>query len=136
MDHGNPWTFLPIGYLATVLIEAPVLLLGLSRRHAWPQRLAAGCWLTACTYPAVALVLPALMLPHLPRWSYIATAEVFAPLAECALFWAALVRSQPPDARATTRDYASIVAANLLSFAAGEAMAYYDGWKWLLERSN
>src|SRR5215471_21273685 len=81
------WTFLPLGYALGILIEAPVLLVGLSARHPMKHRLFAGFWLTACTYPIVALVLP-LMIPS-PRWLYLLVAETFAPVAECALFWTA-----------------------------------------------
>src|SRR3981081_643435 len=52
------WRFLPLGYLLSILIETPVLLLGLSSRHSLKRKLFAGVWLTACTYPIVTLVLP------------------------------------------------------------------------------
>src|SRR4051794_21252183 len=52
--------FLPFGYLCTIIIETPVLLAGLSREISLKQRLFAGVWLTACTYPIVVLVLPML----------------------------------------------------------------------------
>ena len=74
------WRFLPVGYLFTVLIEAPILLLGLSPRHSMRRRLLAGFWLTACTYPIVVLVLPLLIAD---RTVYLSVAEVFAPFAEC-----------------------------------------------------
>ena len=53
--------FLPVGYLVTVLIEAPILFVGLSRRHRRGERLFAGLWLTACTYPIVVIVMPTVM---------------------------------------------------------------------------
>ena len=56
------WYFLPIGYLTTILIETPVLLFGLSPKLSFKQKLLCGVWLTACTYPIVVLVLPALLL--------------------------------------------------------------------------
>ena len=115
------WLFLPVGYLFTVLVETPVLLFGLSPRHPLRRKLLAGLWLTACTYPVVVLVLPVVM-SSAPRWAYIAAAETFAPVAECALFGAAFgVR---PGA---WRDFAAITAANLASFGAGEAL-YALGW--------
>jgi hypothetical protein len=58
MSPAELWRFLPLGYLFTILIETPVLLIGLSRRHSIRQRLFAGVWLTACTYPIVVLVMP------------------------------------------------------------------------------
>jgi hypothetical protein len=88
----NPWLFLPIGYVFTILIETPVLLVGLSKRHALSRRLFAGAWLTLCTYPIVVLVLPVLMQANESdgHWiAYLVVAETFAPVAECLLFWAA-----------------------------------------------
>src|SRR5215210_4740072 len=88
MGTEDLWRFLPIGYLLTVAVETPVLLLLLSPRHPTRRRLFAGLWLTACTYPVVVLVLPVLF-GGAPRAAYLAVAEVFAPAAECALFWLA-----------------------------------------------
>jgi hypothetical protein len=105
------------GYTLTVAVETAVLLVGLSRRHPVRSRLFAGVWLTACTYPVVWLVLP----PLFPdRTTYLVVAETFAPAAECALFWLALVKMLTPDRRATTRDMIAIVLANLASFGVGE----------------
>lgn len=106
-------------YLLTVAVESAVLLPGLSRRHPIWVRLFAGCWLTACTYPVVWLVLPPAFEN---RWAYLLAAETFAPAAECGLFWLAFVRPLPPTPRATARDLGAIVVANLLSFVAGEAI--------------
>lgn len=105
-----------VGYVVSVAVETGVLVAGLSRRHPVRARVFAGAWLTACTYPVVWLVLPPLFES---RWVYLLVAETFAPVAECGLFWLAFVRHLPPDRRATARDFAAIVAANLLSFAAG-----------------
>lgn len=107
-------------YLLTITIETAVLLLGLSRRYSLRAKLFAGAWLTACTYPVVWLVLPPLFPPEEDRTLYLLVAETFAPVAECALFWVAFVRGLPPDRRATVRDMAAIVAANLCSFGVGE----------------
>ena len=82
------WAFLPIGYLFTILIETPVLLVGLSPKVSLKQKLWCGAWLTACTYPIVILVLPALFFGQ-SRALYLFVAETFAPVAECALFWLA-----------------------------------------------
>ena len=73
------WRFLPIGYLLTIAIETPILLLGLSRHHSIKRRLLSGIWLTACTYPIVALVLP-LLLVNQSRAVFLLVAEVFAPV--------------------------------------------------------
>jgi hypothetical protein len=101
-----------VGYLFTVSIEAPTLLVGLSRIHPIKHRLFAGIWLTACTYPVVWLVLPPLFEE---RWAYLTVAEIFAPAAECLLFWAAFEKTR-------WRDLAAIVVANLLSFGLGEVV--------------
>lgn len=109
------WRFLPVGYLFTIAIETPILFLGLSPHHSKRRRILAGLWLTACTYPIVTLVLPLLLVDH-SRAFYLLIAEVFAPVAECLLFWLAFGKE------ATWRDFAVIVAANLASFLAGEVV--------------
>jgi hypothetical protein len=55
------WHFVLVGYVLTVAIETPVLLIGLSRRHGLARRLFAGVWLNACSYPIVVLALPVLI---------------------------------------------------------------------------
>jgi len=107
------------GYLMTIAVETAVLVALLSRRHPVRVRLFAGVWLSSCTYPVVWLVLPPLFSD---RWLYLLVAETFAPAAECALFWFAFVRGRPPDRRATLRDLAVIVLANLCSFGLGEVI--------------
>jgi hypothetical protein len=123
MDEATPdrlWAFLPWGYLLTVLVETPVLLIGLSARHPVRRRLIAGLWLTACTYPIVILVLPTLM-HDASRAAYLAVAETFAPAAECALFYFTFLRGLPEaNRRATLRDLAAIIVANVASFLLGE----------------
>ena len=126
MDTARLWHFLPLGYLLTVAIETPVLLLFLAPRHPLRRRLLAGLWLTACTYPVVVLVLPVLF-EGAPRAAYILTAEVFAPAAECALFLTAFPSRRDAAPPTSLRDCAAITAANLASFAAGELLAA-RGW--------
>jgi hypothetical protein len=111
MTPAELWAWLPFGYAFTILVETPVLVAGLSPRHSLARKIFAGVWLTACTYPVVVLVLP-LAIPH--HGAYVTVAEVFAPAAECALFWLAF-RSR----ETLWRDMAAIVVANLASFAAG-----------------
>src|SRR5262245_37749704 len=117
MDTSPLWSFLPYGYLLTILIETPILVALLSARHALGRRLLAGVWLTACTYPVVVLVLPPLLDAHAGRVLYLAVAETFAPAAECALFWAAF-----GTRGSMGRDFAAIVLANLASFGTGEVL--------------
>ena len=100
------WQFLVAGYLLTVAIEVPVLVVGLGRRHRLAVRLFAGLWLTACTYPIVILAMPA--LPDL--W-----VEPFAAVAEILAF-RALTGS------GSLRDGVAIVAANLASYGLGRLL--------------
>jgi hypothetical protein len=120
------WRFLPLGYLFTVAVETPVLVLLLSPRHRLRRRLFAGLWLTACTYPVVVLVLPVLFAGA-QRAAYLAVAETFAPVAECALFWLAFGERGGLGRRSAWRDFAAITLANVLSFLAGEVLTAY-GW--------
>jgi hypothetical protein len=119
MSEWDFWRFMAAGYLLTVAVETAVLWVGMSRRHPARARLAAGVWLSACTYPVVWLVLPPLFDD---RRALVVVAETFAAAAEAALFWSAFVRSRPPDEWATTRDVAAVVAANVASFAVGELL--------------
>jgi len=114
------WAFLPQGYLLTVAIELPVLLIGLAPQHSLRTRVFSGLWLTACTYPIVVLVLPFLIWAPLGRTTYLAVAETFAPLAECALFYAANGRGA--RRQAIFRDCAAITLANLASFGLGSLL--------------
>jgi hypothetical protein len=130
MAPGDPlrlWHFLPVGYLFSILVETPVLVLGLSPRHPLRHRLFAGVWLTACTYPVVVLVLPLCIDPNAHRTAYLVTAETFAPVAECVLFWAAFGSRREWLRPSMARDLAAVTLANLLSFGLGE-VAIAAGW--------
>jgi hypothetical protein len=118
------WTFLPLGYLLSILIETPVLLVGLSARHSMGRRFFAGFWLTACTYPIVILVMPLLIASRGP---YLLIAETFAPVAECALFWMAFGTWTEFGQRSMVRDMTAIVLANLASFGGGELLRVTTG---------
>ena len=124
MNATDLWRFLPVGYFFTVALETPVLWLLLSPRHTQRRRLFAGLWLTACTYPIVVLVLPALFADS-SRAAYLLAAETFAPAAECLLFWLAFGRERAAEGASLWRDFAAITAANLVSFLAGEAAGAY-----------
>jgi len=125
MTPSQLWLFLPLGYLVTVLIETPVLLVGLSSRHSIKRKLFAGMWLTACTYPIVALVLP-LVLAKASRITYLVVAETFAPVAECVLFWLAFGVEVELGRRSMWRDFSAILLANLSSFVVGETLSAHD----------
>ena len=124
------WHFLPLGYLLSILIETPVLLVGLSAQHPMRRRLLAGIWLTACTYPIVTLVLP-LVFVKSSRAVYLIVAETFAPVAECVLFWLAFGNEAEVGKASMWRDFAAIVIANLASFGGGEVLNFYH-WFGLL----
>ena len=124
------WRFLPLGYLLTILIETPILCVGLSRRHALSRKLLAGVWLTACTYPIVTLVLPLLFAPE-RRVLYLLVAETFAPVGECLLFWLAFEVKGETGKPSMWRDFIAIILANLASFGVGELMNA-QGWFGLL----
>ena len=126
MSPSDLWRFLLIGYPFTILIETPILLISLSKRHSIKRRLFAGVWLTACTYPIVVLVIP-LMLANVSRAIYLAVAETFAPVAECILFWLAYGKAEELGKRSMWQDFAAIILANLASFVGGEVMTAY-GW--------
>jgi hypothetical protein len=130
MSPSDLWRFFPLGYLFSILIETPILLIGLSKRHSIKRRLFAGVWLTACTYPIVVLVMP-LLLVNASRTIYLIVAETFAPVAECSLFWLAYGKSEEFGKRSMWQDLAAIVIANLASFIGGEVMAAC-GWLGLL----
>src|SRR5437660_9080915 len=120
------WGFLIPGYPLSILIETPILIIGLSRRHPIKHRLFAGIWLTACTYPIVVLVMP-LLFSNASRTIYLIVAETFAPVAECILFWLAYGKSEEVGKRSMWQDFATIVVANLASFLGGEVLNAY-GW--------
>jgi hypothetical protein len=126
MGSSALWSFLPFGYLLSIAVETPVLLVGLSARHSYGRRLFAGVWLTACTYPIVVLVMPWLE-PEFGRAFYLLVAETFAPVAECALFWAAFGTEVETGRVSMWRDFAAITAANLASFGVGEVL-HALGW--------
>ncbi|MBX7053374.1 MAG: hypothetical protein K1X36_00330 [Pyrinomonadaceae bacterium] len=120
------WRFLPIGYFFTILIETPILVFGLSPKVTLRQKLLCGIWLTACTYPIVVLVLPAVFFDSSRFW-YLTVAEIFAPVAECALFWLAFRGKGELASADWIRSLAAIVIANLASFGFGEIMNN-KGW--------
>lgn len=119
------WLFLPIGYLTTILIETPILVFGLSPKLSLKQKLLCGIWLTACTYPIVVLVLPAVFLDH-SRNLYLAVAETFAPLGECFFFWLAFRGRALLEKNDWIRSFVAIIVANLASFGIGEIINHYQ----------
>ena len=119
MTVAQAWLFLLFGYVVTVVIELPILVAGLHRRHGMRDRIVAGFLLTAFTYPVVVLVLPSVctLLNITSRGVYLLIAEVFAPVAEVVFFRFICGR---PLLAGPDRDAAVIVVANLASFVLGE----------------
>ena len=119
INVGNLWLFLIIGYVATVAIEVPILLVGLSPDVGVKERITTGLLLTAFTYPIVVLVLPALftMTGVTSRPGYLLVAETFAPVAEVLFF--RFIMNKRLLSR-LDRDAVTIVVANLASFLIGE----------------
>src|SRR3979490_663535 len=118
MSPTELWRFFPLGYLFSILIETPILLIGLSPRHPIKRRLFAGIWLTACTYPIVVLVLP-FALAGFSRTGYLVVGGVFAPVTEFILLWLAYGESEHVGKASMWRDLGAIVIANLASFLGG-----------------
>ena len=114
------WHFLIPGYLITISIETPVLVVGLSRPHPLARRLFAGIWLTACTYPLIVLVVPVLLPQDRHPVAYLVVAEGIAHFGECVLFWAAFHAGRRITWRHRWQDYAAVFLANLCSFLGGE----------------
>jgi hypothetical protein len=126
MNPSQLWLFFPLGYVFTILIETPILCVGLSPRHPLSRKILAGIWLTACTYPIVTLFLP-LVFASSSRNRYLVVAETFAPVAECLLFWLAFGKREEIGTRSMWRDFITIIVANLASFGFGEVM---NSWQW------
>ncbi len=118
------WLFFPIGYLTTILIETPILIFGLSPKLSFKQRIFCGIWLTLCTYPIVVLVLPNI-LGSISWTLYIIVAEIFAPLAECIIFWFMFKGKVQFVKSDWIRCFIAIIVANLASFGIGEILHHF-----------
>jgi hypothetical protein len=116
------WLFLPIGYFFTVVIETPILCVGLSEEHPMWRRVLSGIWLTACTYPIVVLVVPQFIDVGEARIPYLVVAESIAHFGECLLFYLAFA-----PLKHFWRDMATVFGANLASFATAEIVYYCLG---------
>jgi hypothetical protein len=111
-----------IGYGLTVVVETVVLIIGLSKRNSLAIRVFAGAWLTACSYPAVNVIIPIWFKSTDLYLVEVATSETFAAVAECALFWAAFSRYGEPERRSMRQDLTTITLANIASFGFGELL--------------
>lgn len=120
MISSEIWVLLLLGYVLTVLIEVPVLCVGLSAEYSIRDRWTSGMLLTAFTYPFVVLILPAMMsLTGIQsRLVYLLIAETWAPVGEVMLF---RYLHRIPMRKSADRNAVVIVIANLCSFAVGEA---------------
>lgn len=110
-----------LGYLLTISMETPILFFGLANRYSLKQKLFAGAFLTACSYPFVAVFFPMIWDPYENYNTYIVVSEIFAPLSECVIF-AWLFQRRKPGLTLKQRmfDFAAIIAANLFSYLFGE----------------
>jgi len=109
--------FLASGYLATVAIEAPLLVAFLPSRYSLRTRIGCGFWLTACTYPVVVLVMPNIANGPF-SWSVtLLVTEIWVALTEVALLRAVAGRRLLASFR---REDGVVIVANLASFLAGE----------------
>jgi hypothetical protein len=111
-------------WVLTVLVEGVVLWFGLEGRHDRRTRVFAALWLSSCTLPVVHFAFPALRGAGLSDAGWMGLAEVFAPLAECALFALVVAPATacPESIRLPTwcqRDFAAIVVAHRASFDLG-----------------
>ena len=117
----SAWFYLVVGYVLTVIVELPILVVGLGTEHSLRRKIAAGFWLTACTYPVVVLVYRPCSGP-LPG---VRDGSTF-PSPSHSRRSANAVCSGGID-RLSQRDVVAIVVANLSSFAMGEILG---GWGW------
>jgi hypothetical protein len=120
MEFADPWGRLLIGYVLTVIVETIILAIALSKRNSLSVCLYAGAWLTACTYPTVNVIIP-ILFKSMGYLAEVATAEVFAAVAECALFWATFSRHSA-QGQGSAQDFATITFANVASFGLGELL--------------
>ena len=124
MSSALGWDFICFamifGYALSVVVETPVLMVGLSALHPIRRRFLSGLWLTACTYPFVVMVIPRFIDPCSHGILYKSVTETIVPIAECTLFYL-VYRSRTSWTRATLiRDMLVIAIANLTSFGVGE----------------
>jgi hypothetical protein len=113
----------------TTTAETLVLLVGLSKLHSLIQKICAGLWLNACSYPAVTLWLPAYLVTSGSRLSYVIGAEGLAVGMELILFLG--VFGGPPGVAtgaSRARDCYAIIAANACSFVVGEVLTIARWW--------
>jgi hypothetical protein len=110
------------GYLLSVLLETPVLLLGLSKNYSFKEKIFAGFWLTAVSYPFVTMIFPFIFDPTTNRTVYLWVAESFAPLSECVCFWVLLGDKSRFMKASMWQDFLAITLANLTSFGIGELL--------------
>ena len=118
MSTPELFLFFLFGYVATVALETPVLMLGLSEQHSTQARLMFGFLLTAFTYPVVVLLMAATILPAWGQVAYLVIAETYAPVAEVLFFRFVLNKKL---FAAPARDAIVIVLANIFSFVVGAA---------------
>ncbi len=117
------WTRMVVmGYLLTISIETPVLVVGLGNRYSMKEKLFAGAFLTGFSYPFVAVFFPLIWNPYTQYSIYVTVSEIFAPLSECLLFALLFQRRKTLRGREKVMDLVIVVLANLVSYVSGEIM--------------
>jgi hypothetical protein len=120
--------FFLIVYLVVVLVDAPILLFGLSSAHSRPLRVLTALWVAACALP-LAVFIPGVILAPGNTLSFvlgaIAGLVIAATVIESALYWAFFRRGERSKDVSVRRDVSAIIGANLAVIALGRVI-----WNW------
>ncbi len=113
----HPLRMAMVGYILSLVVELPVLILALSASYKLIEKVLAGLWLTACTYPAVSWLFSGFIQePVLLTF----VREAYAAFGEAFLFWLAFVKLA--GRTCLRRDILVVILANVLSFLFGELL--------------
>src|SRR5437762_8105570 len=117
--------FVLIAYLVIVLLDAPILLFGLSIGHSKLIRLLAALWVAACALP-LGVFIPGVILAPGNTLSFVlavvAGLAIAAVVIEGALYWAFFRRGERSKEVSLRRDITAITGANLAAIAMGRVI--------------
>jgi hypothetical protein len=117
--------FFLVVYLILVLLDAPILLFGLSGAHSRLLRLLAALWVAACAFPLGAFI-PGVILTRTNTFSFVLAVVtglvIAAAVIEGALYWIFYKRRQRSKEVSLRRDVTAIIAANLVAIAMGRVI--------------
>jgi hypothetical protein len=117
--------FVLIVYLVVVLLDAPILLFGLSVAHSRLLRILTALWVAACALP-LAVFIPGVILAPGNTLSFvlgvIAGLVIAATVIEGALYWAFFRRGGRSKDVSLRRDVTAIIGANLAVIAVGRVI--------------